>query len=324
MRIAVFMMAACVEPSTRNSQAFKNTVVKYCNDNKDRLKNTYEFYVYSALPVEDHENCDIVSAYTQDEKYDNLHYIVVNESESVYRTFEKTYDAFWYVDHDLEEKYDLYVRVNISMYLNIDLLDNVADKLKPGNVYCNAINSYVNLNSEYCNDLYPRGDLMIFDHKILEDIIYGDLCEYLLHDDLFIEANDVDHVDDCLIGVCLINSLGKDYYKHLYMLKYNYLPDTEIDMKKISSYAIGSRIKTVPPEVGYSGYSWDDNDYRKKDVEKFHYLYDYYNNKEFDYSNVKMADVLVDKSSSRPTLFVHAQNVNVFDVFWKFLEQKRK
>lgn len=314
-----------MEPSTRNSQAFKETVVKYCNDYKESLKNTYDFYVYSGVMIKDNNNCDPIITYTHDDTYDNLHYIVVNEKESVYRTFEKTFNTFLYVDHDLKEKYDLYVRVNISMYLNIDLLDNVVEKLKPGNVYCNAINSYVNLNSEYCNDLYPRGDLMIFDHKILECIIYGSTGELLLHDELF-DYDDVgvDHVDDCLIGVCLINSLGKDYYKHLYMLKYNYLPDTEIDLKKISSYAIGSRIKTVPPEVGYSGYSWDDNDYRKKDVEKFHSLYDYYNNKEFDYSNVKMADVLVDKSSSRPTLFVHAQNVNVFDVFWKFLEQKRK
>ena len=322
MKIAVFMMAANKEPSTRNVQAFKDTIVKYCNENKDRLKNTYDFYVYSSLGYDD-TLCGNIKGCIVDTSYYNLHYITVNEKESVYRTFEKTYQALKYVDEDLNKKYDLYVRVNISMYLNIDLLDKVAEKLKPGNLYCNALNSYVNLNSDYCNDIYPRGDLMIFDHSILEKII-DDENEFKYREDNLKYRPGVDHVDDCLIGLCIIDGLGKDYYKHLYMLKYNYLPDSEIDPRMIKTYAIGSRIKTVPPEVGYSGYSWDDNDYRKKDVEKFHYLYDHYKDRGFDYTGVKMADVLVDKNSSRPTLFVTADNKNVFDVFWKYLEQKRK
>ena len=316
------MMAASKEPSTRNVQAFKDTIVRYCNENKDKLKNTYDFYVYTCLGYED-ILYRFVKSCNSDHDYDNLYYIVVNERESVYRTFEKTYCALKYVDEDLDEKYDLYVRVNISMYLNLDLLDKVADKLKPGNLYCNALNSYINLESEYCNDIYPRGDLMIFDHSILEKII-GDDNDFKFKEDNLEYRPLVNHVDDCLIGLCLINGFGKDYYKHLYMLKYNYLPDAEIDPRMINTYAIGSRIKTVPPEVGYSGYSWDDNDYRKKDVEKFHYLYDYYKNRGFDYTGVKMADVLVDKNKSRPTLFVEADNKNVFDVFWKYLEQKRK
>jgi hypothetical protein len=37
-----------------------------------------------------------------------------------------------------------------------------------------------------------------------------------------------------------------------------------------------------------------------------------------------MKDVLVDKKNSRQTLFISASGQNVFDVFHRFLEQKRK
>ena len=315
MEIAVLIMGADMQPALRNIDAFKDTVVRYVNDNKDRLRHRYTFYVYyGSVPGID---------MNVDETYGNLFYISTPYEESVYRTFEKTHHVISLLCSDENKKIDLFVRVNISMYLNIDLMDAVADKLKPCNVYCNAINSHVNMNSEYYNDIYPRGDLMIFD-RYIADIIAKEGTKYLNCDFRMKDRIGVEHVDDCMIGICLIDGIGKDYYKHIYMLKYNYLPATEISNDQINRYAIGSRIKTVPPEIGYSGYSWDDNDYRLKDVEKFHWLYHFYINNKMSYDFIKMADVLVEKDKSRPTLFVQVDNRNVFDVFWRFLEQKRK
>jgi hypothetical protein len=46
MKIAIMVMAANAEPSTRNLDAIQNTLVKYQNEHKDRFKNEYDFYFY--------------------------------------------------------------------------------------------------------------------------------------------------------------------------------------------------------------------------------------------------------------------------------------
>ena len=316
MKIAVLLMAVNAQPSLRNVEAFKDTVVRYCNS-KER-KNEYHFYIYwSDKEIES----DVMSEY---DSIDNVTNIVVNEDEGVYRTFEKTYRTFKFIQ-DVE--YDLYVRVNISMYLNIDLLDAVADKLKKDVVYCNAINSHVNGSSEYLNDLYPRGDLMIFGRDVFNGIIaHG--AEFMYSDMNFRKRDGIDHVDDCLIGASLIKYFGNDYYKHLEMLRYNFVPGYEIDMRTFDSMAIGNRVKTVPQGLN-SGYSWDDNDYRLKDVEKFHKLYDIYNEidkkyKGCRYKGIILSDIVVENKNARPTVLVILENYSVKDVFWKVLENKRR
>jgi hypothetical protein len=109
------------------------------------------------------------------------------------------------------------------------------------------------------------------------------------------------------------------------MLSYTYLPDHEIiDELKPQKYNIGTRVKTVPPTETYSGYSWDDNEYRKVDCDKMYKLMEYIEKNPYEYTGLKMADVLVDKKQSRPTLFISASGQNIFEIFWKFLEQKRK
>ena len=40
------VMAANVEPSTRNLDAIQNTLVKYQNEHKGRFKHEYDFYFY--------------------------------------------------------------------------------------------------------------------------------------------------------------------------------------------------------------------------------------------------------------------------------------
>lgn len=327
MRVAIMMMATDFEPSTRNVKAFVDTVVSYYDENRDKFKNEYDFYIYSSshYPFGIDDACGSIREKRPDpDKHPSLYELIINEHEDIYHTFEKTVYAFSYI-HSYRSPYDLYVRVNISMFLNMDLLDSVADKLKPGCIYCNAINSYINASSKYVNDLYGRGDLLIFDHSVIK--IFLEKADNYMYEDVKVKDRcGIDHVDDCMLGLCFIDGVGKDYYKRIYMLNYNYIPEYNMDEnveRRINRWAIGSRVKTVPQEIGYSGYSWEDNEWRVKDAEKMRKLDEYYRKMNFDYNGVKFADVLVDKKNSRPTLFVQMGNVNVYDVFWKYLEQKR-
>ena len=312
------VMAANVEPSTRNLDAIQNTLVKYQNEHKGRFKHEYDFYFYWSGGEGMEEEVKI----SDSTKYHNLKFIEVKEEESVYRTFEKSIKAFDYIYRNNE--YDWYVRMNISMWLNLDLLDAAIATFKPNSMYGNALNSYVNLNCAYCDDLYVRGDLMIFDKNVMKGIL--DHAMKFLYSDWNMKLRDgVDHVDDCLIGCCYIDYAGPEYYKRLYMLSYTYLPDYEVNGElKPQKYNIGTRVKTVPPNETYSGYSWGDNEWRKKDCDKMIKLTEYVENHPFTYIGLKMKDVLVDKKNSRQTLFISASGQNVFDVFHRFLEQKRK
>lgn len=312
------VMAANAEPSTRNLEAIKNTLVRYQNEHKDKFKNEYDFYFYWSGGDDMKKEVNVSTS----KEYSNLKYIEVKEEESVYRTFEKSIKAFDYVYRNND--YDWYVRMNISMWINIDLLDSVIFSFKPNSMYGNALNSYVNLNCAYCDDLYARGDLMIFDKDVMKGIL-GNAMKFLYSDWRMTDRDGVDHVDDCLIGCCFIDYAGPDYYKSLYMLSYTYLPNHEVgDDIKPQKYNIGTRVKTVPPDETYSGYSWEDNEWRKNDCEKMIKLTEYVENNPFEYIGLKMKDVLVDKKNSRPTLFISASGQNVFDVFHRFLEQKRK
>lgn len=318
MKIAIMVMAANAEPSTRNLEAIKNTLVRYQNEHKDKFKNEYDFYFYWSGGDDMKKEVNVSTS----KEYSNLKYIEVKEEESVYRTFEKSIKAFDYVYRNND--YDWYVRMNISMWINIDLLDSVIFSFKPNSMYGNALNSYVNLNCAYCDDLYARGDLMIFDKDVMKGIL-GNAMKFLYSDWRMTDRDGVDHLDDCLIGCCFIDYAGPDYYKSLYMLSYTYLPNHEVgDDIKPQKYNIGTRVKTVPPNETYSGYSWADNEWRKKDCEKMIKLTEYVENNPFEYIGLKMKDVLVDKKNSRPTLFISASGQNVFDVFHRFLEQKRK
>ena len=46
MKIAIMVMAANAEPSTRNLDAIQNTLVRYQNEHNDNFKNEYDFYFY--------------------------------------------------------------------------------------------------------------------------------------------------------------------------------------------------------------------------------------------------------------------------------------
>ena len=163
MKIAILVMATKQNPSTRNVEAFKNTVVKFCNENKNILKHEYSFVFYYG-GAQEHETVTGPN---------NMYYFLYPVEESVYRTFEKTRLAL----NDTKKiiNPDLYVRVNISTYINIILLDNLAEQIyKSGKLFCNRINNHVNITSPYFNDVYPRGDFMVFGKNIVDIIdVYG-------------------------------------------------------------------------------------------------------------------------------------------------------
>lgn len=318
MKIAIMVMAANAEPSTRNLDAIQNTLVKYHNEHKDKFNHEYDFYFYWSGGEDMSDELNI----SESSKYPNLKFIEVKEEESVYRTFEKSIKVFDYIDRTYD--YDWYVRINISMWLNIDLLDSAISILKPNSMYGNSLNSYVNLNSVFCDDLYVRGDLMIFDRQVMKGIL-NHAIKYLYSDINMKVRDGVDHVDDCLIGCCFIDYIGSEYYKKLYMLSYTYIPDYELtDEIKVPAYNIGVRVKTVPPNETYSGYSWEDNEWRKKDCDKMYKLTEYLEKNPSTYVGIHFKDILTEKNASKPALFISASMQNVFNIFHRFLEQKRK
>ncbi len=313
MNICVMIMSTEMQPSTRNVEMFKNTVVKNYLDNKDKFKHIYDFWEYTADNMQDRDFTGYGSPH--------FNVISVHEQESVYRTWEKTYKAFQIITD--RKKYDLYVRINISLWLNLELLDAVADQFKDDMVYCNAINSHVNVTSKYLNDVYPRGDMYIFGNKTMNGILeHG--WKYMYCDQDMKERIGVDHVDDCILGVAMIDTYGKDYYKHIEQLKYMFIPTPSIKgIGEIDKLSIGFRVKTTP-EGMTSGYSWDDNEYRLKDAVKMKELQDYFGNIDVSYSDVKLKDLIADENNARPTLFVQAVNCGVKKVFWQYLAMKRK
>lgn len=308
MKVAIEILSTQAEPSTTNISAMKNTMVSLVNEYSDRLINHYDFFFYyggySASTL------GVAVSKEQDETYSNCWNLKISTEESIYTTFEKGVWALKYISG-----YDWYIRINISCYLNILLLDKVLSQFNEDTVYCNAINSYIN-DEKYYNDLYPRGDMMIFSGKTREGILkFTD--KYFRCDTALTDRLNIPHVDDTLFGLCFIDYFGADYYKHLQMLKYNYLPDIDITNKNISNFAIGNRVKTNPPGVTYSGYSWKDNEYRRCDAEKMKVLNDKF--KQISYDGIKLSELL---SNERPTLFVTLSNRKIED-FQTYLKRKR-
>lgn len=274
MKVAICIMSTMFQPSIRNNKAFKDTVVKYCNEQQDELKHQYEFFFYYSN-TED-------NSVIKDNDYPNVYHLYFDEHESVYRTFEKTRCCLkWIKDNHSP---DVYVRTNISTYININLLDSVIEHIDKDKVYCNRINNHTNPTSAFFNDVYPRGDFMVFGESVVNAI---DICgiSYVSGGEKY-DSIGVDHVDDCLIGVCMKDYYGAEYYSRLQCLKYNFVPDVEIDYTQLFEYSIATRLKTCPPGA-CSGYSWNDNEYRLYDVNKFHFVHD-------KLSNITYGDVLID------------------------------
>lgn len=298
MRIAIEILATNTEPSVSNVSAMKSSFINLAKTSKS-LKNSFDFFVYTAG-----------TEHSRTIEDDSLIRLQFPYPETIYRTYEKGVSALKEISG-----YDWYIRINISCFLNIPLLDYMIPLLDEDTVYCNAINSYIN-DENYYNDIYPRGDFMLFSEKTRQGIL--SVCDkYLFCDEALTNRINIPHVDDCLFGLCLIDYFGPTYYDHLQMLNYNYIPEPTGDISRpVSILCPSSRVKTNPPGVMYSGYSWEDNDYRRYDGQKMIYL----NNqvKGVQYHNIELSSLF---SNSRPTLFIRLSNQPI-EVFKKYLQNK--
>jgi len=309
MKIGILMMMANKEPSLRNAEAFKEYVIKdYVNlKNSNKLENDYKFIFYYG------DNLSETSIYKID---DNITYIHTCNDDDIYSTYEKTIEAFKKLDEI--DNFDYIVRINISMFLNIRLLDKIAKSLDPNIIYCNAINAV--LDQVYTNTIYPRGDLYIMSTDMIRKIINKSDIFYINRknpEDYNKQFKlKIDHVDDLLLGCTLKEALGDDYFKHIKMIYYNLIMKSIQEDEDISNmlnkHIIGTRLKTTPPGE-LSGYSWDDNDYRLNDILKFKKCYEYFFQFEYE-KGLTINHLLVDESNSRPLTAVNYISCSVKDI----------
>ena len=311
MKVAIEILSTNTEPSITNIQGMKDSFVFLSNEMS--FNNSYDFYFYyggySASTLGGPVKIE------KDKNYKNMYTVKVSTKETIYDTFEKGVWALKYI-----EGYDWYIRINISCYLNLFLLDKVISQFNEDIVYCNAINSYIN-DEKYFNDIYPRGDMMIFSEKTRQGILSVS-DKYFRCDRADENRLNIPHVDDCLFGLCLIDYFGNSYYNHLQMLQYGYYPEASEKIKSVSLNSIGNRVKTNPPGINYSGYSWADNEYRRFDSKKMLYLNQVLidtNNSTDYYKDIKLESLF---SNARPTLFVSLSNQRI-ETFFKYLDKKR-
>lgn len=323
MNVAVLIMSTNAEPSIRNVSAMKDTFIDYYNSHSEKFDNTYTFYEYCGNTEHTYNNDDDLNVRLVDT---NFYKIDVNIRESIYTTFEKTVKVLQFisnVDDEESGRFDWIIRINISSYLNLFVLDEALRIMNKDVIYCNALNTFTG-DDKYLNDIYPRGDFYVLSYDMLTKILpsFNNRClDKELNLDKVFELQ-IPHVDDCLMGVCIIDSLGKEYVNHLKMVKYNFLPAPD----KIHSFnfnCIASRVKTIPPGVTYSGYSWEDNPYRLYDSVKIMAIHKLVC--EHDYSNLNFereSNLVENEDTSRPTIFVEHKSVNIASIK-SFIKQKR-
>ena len=310
MKIAIEILSTREEPSTTNIQAMKDTFVSLSNTIK--LENTYDFYFYyGGYSLNEIENDFVVE---KDDMYENCYSIKIPIEESIYNTFEKTIPVFEKITG-----YDWYIRINISCYLNILLLDKILMQLDKNTVYCNAINSYIN-DERYFNNIYPRGDMIIFSDETRKGIVEHSK-KYIRCDIALEDRISIPHVDDCLIGLCLIDYFGKTYYEHLQMLEYNFLPEPNetFNIVNFNKDTLASRVKTLPPGIGYSGYSWKNNDYRKFDAKKMKFINNIVLKYKNTYNSINIKNLF---SYKRNTLFVSLSQKDIL-YFNQYLNNRK-
>ena len=308
MKIAVLIMSTLEEPSTRNINAMKNTFIKYVNENK--MIHSYDFYFYYAKRDNGKEfDCKL------EQESENVYNVYINTDESIYRTFEKTYYTLY---SNALEIYDYYIRVNISSFINFKLFDLIAEKLDKEIVYCNAINSIVD-SVMYNNEIYPRGDFFCFSKKIKDDI-KENMKSLIMEDSNLKRRTDVIHVDDCLIGISLLNTYGNEYGDKIRMIKYSFLPGN--DIKTVNKFSVASRVKTIPPDKSYSGYSWDDNEFRKIDVNKMEMLDNYVRLTKYE-QDPTLENILENENTCRPVICINYKSIPVATVK-NYLKTKKR
>lgn len=296
-------MSANNNIAKRDTEAQLNTFVRGIFE-KER-NNEYHVYFYRA--VKENEIAGVFANYGENPIYD----VLTETGDDIFSTYEKTVDAYKMIMGDWD--FDILIRCNISCYINIGLLDKVInDDYNREMIVANSINSIITLG-EYANDLYARGDFYIIHSELLErtlkttDLLYN------------LPITRLDHVDDVLLGVNVIYALGDDYCDNLKSCLYTFIP---YDVPNVlNAYSLSFRLKTCPEGTRYSGYGWDGEEVRMKDVEKFHKVHDYIKDVEYD-DDILLEQLLYSDDEAKEVIRVSAKNVGL-DVAKEMVKKKR-
>ena len=214
------------EPSNRNKKAIYDYIVKDCNEMmaNGELKNEYFFAFYKGSIEGTQGLPNRCSISRNDYDFDiqdknilpkNCVEIETPTRDGINYTFEKTIECFKMLENLAEEKdyfnYDWLVRINISTYVNIRLLDHVLNTAKKDVIYSTAVNAILD-GDLYLNDVYPRGDFYIISHDMVQSVLgvsnkfYVDVRKRDDYEKLFIN---VPHVDDVLFHLRVFLILKK-------------------------------------------------------------------------------------------------------------------
>lgn len=274
MKINIVILSANNEIAARNTEAQRNTFIKHIFEQK--RKNDYKVFFYEG------DNSKIEEIELSENVYD----IKCASKDDIKHTFEKTCEAYDYITKHYS--CDLIVRANISCYINVDLLDNIAQEIYDnGYIIANRVNTILNAG-KFINYLYPRGDFYI---------VRTDLVEKALQnmDGLFDENSfEVDPVDDIKFGICLWNVDKNKFVNRLHCCKYALM--VYENLEPFSENTLSFRLKSINKNEHYTGYSWNDTEARKYDSEKMYKLYNLLNKNHFNseyYKNTKLEDVII-------------------------------
>lgn len=256
MRCCVIIMGCKFNPGLRNMEAIYDTYITLYNKNKKDFDNEYDFYFYDGgnekFSVEKYK------------EYANIIHCV--SGDDISNTYQKSLESYkWIVEN---KKYDWIIRVNISTYINLYVLDKFLNCANKNTIYANQFCAYL-YNWHYLNDCFPRGDAHIIHFEIFKKAI--EKSEEL---DISKINDGTDKVDDVLLGMLYIKAYEDLYVNNYQTIYYNFLPEEINDIKNNpkllndSAYCIFTRLKTCPPNT-QSSYSWNDNEYRQQDIIKF-------------------------------------------------------
>jgi hypothetical protein len=161
---------------------------------------------------------------------------------------------------------------------------------------------------------------MVFSREVREGILKVSpkfiRCDYSMKNRL-----NIPHVDDCMFGMCIMNYFGEKYYDHLKALYYNYIPTYKEDDKFVwDKNYISTRVKTIPPGINFSGYSWEDNDYRKMDVVKMERINEEIKNTDYSKKVLQLKDLL---NTGKPIIFVSTTFARI-ETFIAYLKTRKR
>lgn len=303
MNINIIILSANNEIAIRNTQKQRETFVKHLYAH-DRIHN-YKVFFYEG-------------GYSQLEEQElskNVYNIKCTSKDDIVHTFDKTYEAYDYIiEH---HPCDMIVRANISCYINVDLLDNILQEIYDREyIVANRVITVLNIG-DYTNFLCPRGDFYVIRTELIKNA--------LTHKDTLPKEENfaINPVDDTKMGVLLNYGDNKKYVNSLHCCKYGFVPFD--NYSSVSSKVLNVRVKTLKNGAIYSGYSWEDIEYRRHDTDKMDKLYNAYNGIWDSYykESVKLDDILVDDEKVEDIICVNAYLVNLKQIKGVFSKSKK-